>query len=72
LTASEKAANEQLPSPFEPLENITAKFASKGLDIKDVVVLSGSCHLRFLWLSLSLSLSLYFKLVNRVVFLLKP
>ncbi|KAF5956082.1 hypothetical protein HYC85_008938 [Camellia sinensis] len=42
LTASEKAANEQLPSPFEPLlENITGKFASKGLDLKDVVVLSG-------------------------------
>ncbi|KAL7246811.1 hypothetical protein ACSBR2_001841 [Camellia fascicularis] len=42
LTASEKAANEQLPLPFEPLlENITGKFASKGLDLKDVVVLSG-------------------------------
>lgn len=40
-TASENAANEQLPGPFEPLENITAKFTSKGLDIKDVVVLSG-------------------------------
>lgn len=41
LTASEKAANDQLPSPFEPLDNITAKFVSKGLDLKDVVVLSG-------------------------------
>ncbi|KAI9396538.1 hypothetical protein POPTR_004G144600v4 [Populus trichocarpa] len=47
LTASEKAANEQLPSPFEPLENITAKFASKGLDIKDVVVLSGAHTIGF-------------------------
>lgn len=42
VTASEKAANEQLPSPFEPLENITAKFVSNGLDVKDVVVLSGA------------------------------
>ncbi|KAL7206573.1 hypothetical protein ACSBR2_019314 [Camellia fascicularis] len=42
LTASKKAANEQLPTPFEPLENITAKFASKGLDMNDVVVLSGA------------------------------
>ncbi|PPR98949.1 hypothetical protein GOBAR_AA21725 [Gossypium barbadense] len=40
VTASQQAANEQLPSPFEPLENITAKFTSKGLDLKDVVVLS--------------------------------
>ncbi|XP_022726297.1 peroxidase 10-like [Durio zibethinus] len=42
ITASQQAANEQLPSPFEPLENITAKFTSKGLDLKDVVVLSGA------------------------------
>lgn len=41
ITASEAAAN-QLPSPFEPLENITAKFVSNGLDVKDVVVLSGA------------------------------
>ncbi|KAJ7946025.1 Peroxidase [Quillaja saponaria] len=40
-TASEIAANEQIPSPFDPLENIIAKFTSKGLDLKDVVVLSG-------------------------------
>lgn len=45
LTASEDAANTQLPSPFEPLENITAKFTAKGLDIKDVVVLSGTITL---------------------------
>ncbi|KAK4712240.1 hypothetical protein R3W88_006753 [Solanum pinnatisectum] len=38
LTASQSAANDQLPSPFEPLVNITAKFVSKGLDVKDVVV----------------------------------
>ncbi|KAJ6906002.1 LOW QUALITY PROTEIN: hypothetical protein NC652_023682 [Populus alba x Populus x berolinensis] len=47
LTASEKAANEQLPSPIEPLENITAKFTSKGLDMKDVAVLSGAHTIGF-------------------------
>ncbi|XP_073265386.1 peroxidase 10 isoform X2 [Populus alba] len=40
LTASESDANEQLPGFSEPLENITAKFTSKGLELKDVVVLS--------------------------------
>lgn len=40
-TASESEAN-NLPSPFEPLENITAKFISKGLEKKDVAVLSGA------------------------------
>lgn len=40
--ASEKAANEQIPSPLESLDNITAKFVSKGLDLKDMVVLSGT------------------------------
>ncbi|XP_059314065.1 peroxidase 10 [Lycium ferocissimum] len=47
LTASEKAANEQLPSPFEPLDKITAKFTDKGLDLKDVVVLSGAHTIGF-------------------------
>ncbi|GMJ03522.1 hypothetical protein like AT1G49570 [Hibiscus trionum] len=42
ISASQQAANEQLPSPFEPLDNITAKFTAKGLDLKDVVVLSGA------------------------------
>ncbi|KAK3023979.1 hypothetical protein RJ639_042869, partial [Escallonia herrerae] len=42
LTANESLANTDIPSPFEPLENITAKFTSKGLDWKDVVVLSGA------------------------------
>ncbi|GJZ82493.1 peroxidase 10 [Tanacetum coccineum] len=42
VTASLKAANTNLPSPFEPLANITAKFAAVGLDIRDVVVLSGA------------------------------
>ncbi|KAH6818957.1 Peroxidase superfamily protein [Perilla frutescens var. frutescens] len=47
LGASEKSANEQLPSPFEPLENITAKFLAKGLDVKDMVVLSGAHTIGF-------------------------
>ncbi|XP_052192150.1 peroxidase 10-like [Diospyros lotus] len=47
LTASEKAANEQIPSPFDPLQNITARFASKGLDLMDVVVLSGAHTIGF-------------------------
>nr|XP_027105894.1 peroxidase 10-like isoform X1 [Coffea arabica] len=42
LTASTKAANEQLPTPFESLDNIVTKFASNGLDLRDVVVLSGA------------------------------
>ncbi|KAL8541317.1 hypothetical protein ACS0TY_002533 [Phlomoides rotata] len=47
LRASEKSANEQLPSPFEPLPNITAKFVAKGLDLKDMVVLSGGHTIGF-------------------------
>lgn len=46
-TASEDAVNQQTPSPFDPLQNITAKFTSKGLDFKDVVVLSGAHTLGF-------------------------
>ncbi|XP_062010921.1 peroxidase 10-like [Rosa rugosa] len=46
-TASEDAANDDLPSPFEPLENITAKFAAKGLNLRDVVVLSGAHTIGF-------------------------
>ncbi|KAJ8640467.1 hypothetical protein MRB53_017161 [Persea americana] len=40
-TASESAANQHLPGPFDSLQNITAIFTSKGLNAKDVVVLSG-------------------------------
>ncbi|XP_047328655.1 peroxidase 10-like [Impatiens glandulifera] len=47
LTASEKAANTMLPSPFEPVDNITAKFVANGLDMKDVVVLSGAHTIGF-------------------------
>lgn len=42
LTASKKAANNNLPSPIEPQDKIIAKFASNDLDLKDVVVLSGA------------------------------
>ncbi|XP_050231996.1 peroxidase 10 [Mercurialis annua] len=47
VTASQKAANENLPSPFDSLENITAKFVAQGLSLKDVVVLSGAHTLGF-------------------------
>lgn len=41
VTASE-AATKNLPSPFESLKDITNKFSAQGLDIKDMVVLSGA------------------------------
>ncbi|CAN8321246.1 unnamed protein product [Cochlearia groenlandica] len=47
LTASEQAANTNLPSPLEPLANITAKFVTLGLDLRDVVVLSGAHTIGF-------------------------
>ncbi|KAG9440715.1 hypothetical protein H6P81_020880 [Aristolochia fimbriata] len=46
-TANENDANTQLPSPFESLQNIIAKFTSKGLTSKDVVVLSGAHTIGF-------------------------
>ncbi|KAL8207858.1 hypothetical protein R6Q57_007270 [Mikania cordata] len=42
LTANLKAANTNLPTPIEPLANITAKFSAVGLDLRDVVALSGA------------------------------
>ncbi|CAJ1939393.1 unnamed protein product, partial [Sphenostylis stenocarpa] len=47
ITTSKEAAEEQIPSPIEPLENITAKFYSKGLDLRDVVALSGGHTIGF-------------------------
>ncbi|GAB4847013.1 Peroxidase 10 [Ancistrocladus abbreviatus] len=44
---SNPSDNQNIPSPFEPLENITAKFTSKGLELKDVVVLSGAHTIGF-------------------------
>ncbi|GMH24610.1 hypothetical protein Nepgr_026453 [Nepenthes gracilis] len=44
---SNSSDNQHIPSPFEPLENITAKFTSKGLDMNDMVVLSGGHTIGF-------------------------
>ncbi|XP_010257483.1 PREDICTED: peroxidase N-like [Nelumbo nucifera] len=41
LVANQTGANNGLPSPFESLDQITAKFAAVGLDLTDVVALSG-------------------------------
>ncbi|XP_009126400.1 peroxidase N-like isoform X2 [Brassica rapa] len=41
LVANQSSAN-NLPSPFEPLDAITAKFVAVGLNVADVVALSGS------------------------------
>ncbi|ERN10121.1 hypothetical protein AMTR_s00169p00032570 [Amborella trichopoda] len=38
---SESAANSEIPGPSESLDKITDKFVAKGLNLKDVVVLSG-------------------------------
>ncbi|WVZ22198.1 hypothetical protein V8G54_000742 [Vigna mungo] len=46
-TTSKQAAEQQIPSPIESLENITAKFYSKGLDLRDVVALSGGHTIGF-------------------------
>ncbi|KAJ6756259.1 PEROXIDASE 72-RELATED [Salix purpurea] len=42
LTANQAGANSSLPSPFEGLTNITAKFTAVGLNTNDVVALSGA------------------------------
>lgn len=41
LVANQTGAN-RLPSPFETLDVIISKFATVGLDVKDVVSLSGT------------------------------
>lgn len=41
LVANQSGANNNLPSPFEPLDSIIAKFRDQGLNITDVVALSG-------------------------------
>uniref|UniRef100_A0A7N0ZTZ2 Peroxidase n=1 Tax=Kalanchoe fedtschenkoi TaxID=63787 RepID=A0A7N0ZTZ2_KALFE len=46
-TASEKAANEQLPPPTEPLATLYRRFAAKGLNATDLVVLSASHSIGF-------------------------
>lgn len=41
-TANQAGANTSIPSPFEGLSNITAKFSAVGLNITDLVALSGN------------------------------
>ena len=42
LVANQTAANASvLPGPFDPLNTIIAKFAAVGLNVTDVVALSG-------------------------------
>jgi hypothetical protein len=42
LTANQAGANTAIPSPFEGLNNITAKFSAVGLNTNDLVALSGN------------------------------
>eukprot|EP00258_Populus_trichocarpa_P027748 XP_024443767.1 peroxidase A2 [Populus trichocarpa] len=42
LTANQAGANTAIPSPFEGLNNITAKFSAVGLNTNDLVALSGA------------------------------
>lgn len=64
LTASQSAANNDIPSPVESLENITKKFTTKGLDIKDMVVLSGKTCTFFVTLVTKTCTSFVFSLYN--------
>ncbi|GAB2287000.1 hypothetical protein Dimus_021386 [Dionaea muscipula] len=41
VVSNQTAANNDLPSPFDTLDAITSKFAAVGLDLTDVVALSG-------------------------------
>ncbi|XP_027176759.1 peroxidase A2-like [Coffea eugenioides] len=41
-TANQAGANTSIPAPFESLSNITAKFTAVGLNINDLVALSGA------------------------------
>ncbi|KAG5542650.1 hypothetical protein RHGRI_015703 [Rhododendron griersonianum] len=41
LVANQTGANTNLPSPFEDLNAIIAKFVAVGLNLTDVVILSG-------------------------------
>ncbi|KAK8938279.1 Peroxidase N [Platanthera guangdongensis] len=42
LVSNQNGANSGLPSPFDPLSQIIAKFAAVGLNVTDVVTLSGA------------------------------
>ncbi|KAG8367951.1 hypothetical protein BUALT_Bualt16G0126000 [Buddleja alternifolia] len=41
-TANQAGANTSIPAPFESLSNITAKFSAVGLNVTDLVALSGA------------------------------
>lgn len=41
-TANQAGANTSIPSPTEGLTNITAKFTAVGLNLTDLVALSGN------------------------------
>ncbi|QHO31477.1 hypothetical protein HN51_019667 [Arachis hypogaea] len=41
-TASQTAANNQIPSPFSDLSTLTSRFAAKGLNARDLTALSGA------------------------------
>ena len=45
LTANQAGATSSIPSPFEGLANITAKFSAVGLNTNDLVALSGNYSL---------------------------
>ena len=47
---SEALAN--IPSPFFNFSQLKTSFASKGLDVKDLVVLSGKKHVNYLSIEL--------------------
>ncbi|KAF8018180.1 hypothetical protein BT93_H3162 [Corymbia citriodora subsp. variegata] len=42
LTANQAGANTSIPSPFDPLANLTSKFSAVGLDTTALVTLSGA------------------------------
>lgn len=43
--ANQRGANTSIPSPFEGINNITTKFSVVGLNITDLVALSGIYHI---------------------------
>ncbi|XP_071693792.1 peroxidase 10-like [Rutidosis leptorrhynchoides] len=47
LTANISAANTEIPSPFESLDDIIIKFTKNGFNLKDVVALSGAHTIGF-------------------------
>ena len=48
LTASLSGSNNLIPAPNDSLPTIIGKFANQGLDVVDLVALSGTCTLAHL------------------------